>query len=85
MEVKLAPKAKADLKFWQKSGNKSIQNKIQKLFTDMKLHPFEGLGKPEELKHKLSGQYSRRINQEHRIIYDVTGEIINIYSFRGHY
>jgi toxin YoeB len=51
----------------------------------MKVHPFEGIGKPEQLKHQLTGKWSRRINEEHRIIYDVTDSIINIYSLKGHY
>jgi len=51
----------------------------------MKKHPFEGIGKPEPLKHELSGKWSRRINEEHRIIYDVTDDIINVYSLKGHY
>lgn len=51
----------------------------------MKAHPFEGIGKPEPLKYKLTGKWSRRINSEHRIIYDVVDETINVYSLRGHY
>jgi toxin YoeB len=53
------------------------------------LHPFEGIGKPEPLKHHLIGRWSRRINQEHRIIYKVTEEntieILDILSLKGHY
>lgn len=52
-------------------------------------NPFEGIGKPEPLKHTLSGVWSRRINQEHRIIYEIidekTIEILNILSLKGHY
>ncbi len=85
MEIVLHGKAKIDFAFWQKSGNKAIQKKIQALTSDMLLHPFEGIGKPEALKHELTGQWSRRIDNEHRIIYDVTDAIINIYSLKGHY
>lgn len=64
-------------------------NKITALIEDMQLHPFEGIGKPEPLKHELSGKWSRRINQEHRIIYKVTEEdtieILDILSLKGHY
>ena len=64
-------------------------NKISALIEDIQLHPFEGIGKPEPLKHQLSGKWSRRINQEHRIIYQVidenTIEILNILSLKGHY
>jgi toxin YoeB len=51
----------------------------------MKEHPFERIGKPEQLKHELSGKWARRINKEHRIIYDVNDNIINVYSLRRHY
>ncbi len=85
MEIELYKDAKIDLEYWRKSGNKSIQKKIQELFADMKKHPFEGIGKPEALKYELSGKWSRRINGEHRIVYTVTGDLINIYSLRGHY
>jgi toxin YoeB len=64
-------------------------NKIYSLIEDIQLHPFEGIGKPEPLKHNLSGYWSRRINQEHRIIYEIIDEntvnILSIISLKGHY
>ena len=89
MQIVFTPKAKKDLDFWVKSGNKNVLNKIANLIEDIQLHPFEGIGKPEQLKHQLSGRWSRRINQEHRIIYKVTEEntieILDILSLKGHY
>ncbi|HEX8023817.1 MULTISPECIES: Txe/YoeB family addiction module toxin [Mucilaginibacter] len=85
MEIDLYEKAIRDFEYWKKSGNKAIQKKISQIFNDMKAHPFEGIGKPEPLKYKLTGKWSRRINSEHRIIYDVVDETINVYSLRGHY
>lgn len=89
MEVIYSEKAQKDREFWKKSGNKAIMNKISALIADIQLHPFEGIGKPEALKHELSGKWSRRINQEHRIIYKVanenTIEILDILSLKGHY
>jgi toxin YoeB len=85
MEIELYEKAEKDFEYWKRSGNKAIQNKIQQLFKDMKSHPFEGIGKPEPLKYALAGKWSRRINEEHLIVYDVTDNIINIYSLKGHY
>jgi toxin YoeB len=89
MQIEFSKKAKEDLNFWVKSGNKSVLNKIYSLIEDIQLHPFEGLGKPEQLKHQLSGRWSRRINKEHRIIYKVTEEntieILDILSLKGHY
>jgi len=89
VEVIYSEKAQKDREFWKKSGNKSVMNKITALIEDILLHPFEGIGKPEQLKHELSGCWSRRINQEHRIIYKVTEdntvEILDILSLKGHY
>jgi toxin YoeB len=85
MQIELHEKAITDLEFWKKSGNKSVQKKIQQLILSIQENPFMGIGKPEQLKHDLSGQWSRRINAEHRIIYDVIDDILNIYSLRGHY
>jgi toxin YoeB len=89
MQIDFSSKAKSDLNFWIKSGNKSILNKIYSLIEDIQLHPFEGIGKPEPLKHNLSGFWSRRINQEHRIIYEIIDEntvnILSIISLKGHY
>jgi toxin YoeB len=89
VEVIYSEKAQKDREFWKKSGNKAIMNKISALIEDITLHPFEGIGKPEPLKHNLTGRWSRRINQEHRIIYKVTEEhtieILDILSLKGHY
>ena len=72
MQIVFTQKARKDLDFWIKSGNKNVLKKIADLIEDIQLHPFEGIGKPEQLKHHLTGRWSRRINQEHRIIYKVT-------------
>jgi toxin YoeB len=89
VEVIYSEKAQKDREYWKKSGNKAIMNKITALIADIQLHPFEGIGKPEPLKYQLSGKWSRRINQEHRIIYRVneeeTIEILDILSLKGHY
>lgn len=85
MEVAYFPKANDDLAFWRKSGNKQVQKRISDLIENIKKTPFSGLGQPEALKYDLSGLWSRRINSEHRIIYEVEKIIVNIYSLRGHY
>jgi toxin YoeB len=85
MQVVFQPKAKEDLDFWVKSGNKSILKKITQLIEAITEQPFEGIGKPEILKHELSGLWSRRINQEHRIIYELNDGKIFIHSLKGHY
>ena len=85
MEVIFTSAALTHLDDWRKSGNKTIQNKIKELIYSILETPFEGIGKPEPLKHKLSGKWSRRINQEHRIIYLPLENTIKIYSLKGHY
>jgi toxin YoeB len=89
MEVIFSPKAVEDLKFWKKSGNKIIQKKISNLIEAIQQSPYEGIGKPEPLKHNLSGAWSRRINHEHRLVYEVNERneivILDILSLKGHY
>jgi len=63
MEVIFTPQAAEDLKYWSKTGNKTIQKKIEQLIIAIKNNPFEGIGKPEPLKHELSGSWSRRIKE----------------------
>lgn len=55
MEIEFAKQAQLDLTYWKKSGNKIIQKKISDLLEDLQINPFEGIGKPEALKHSLSG------------------------------
>lgn len=74
-----------DLKFWQKSGNTIILKRIRQLLQAIEADPFAGIGKPEALKHHLSGFWSRRINQEHRIVYVVQDNLITVHSLRYHY
>lgn len=87
MEIKLLEQAKADLEYWKKTGNKAIMNKITALLKDIVEHPYTGIGKPEALKYELAGKWSRRINSEHRIVYSVHDNQIEIYVFsmRYHY
>jgi len=85
MEVEYSPKAIADIIFWKQSGQKLIQKKIQNLIEDIKEHPYTGIGKPEPLKHELTGVWSRRISNEHRLVYEITNSTIQIHSLRGHY
>jgi toxin YoeB len=65
--------------------DKKVYLKIIKLLKEIRRTPFEGEGKPEALKHNLSGFWPRRITQEHRLVYEVTDEIIRVISVRDHY
>ena len=87
MEIKVVylPRAQADLLYWKKSGNKGVQGRINKIIQSILETPFEGIGKPEALKYDYTGWWSRRINEEHRLVYqDNDGEII-ILQMRFHY
>lgn len=84
MEVIYSSKAKEDKEYWQKTSNKIIK-RIDKLIADIQLHPFTGIGKPEPLKFEKSGYWSRRINQEHRLVYKVANNRIYIAQCRYHY
>jgi len=85
VEIIYQPKALDDLKYWKKSGQKQIQVRILALLQSIQLTPFEGIGKPEPLKHNFTGMWSRRINNVHRIIYEVRDNEIYIYSLKDHY
>ncbi len=65
--------------------DKKLHRRIVDLITDALRQPFSGIGKPEPLKHELRGHWSRRINDEHRLVYKVTDEAIIIISCKYHY
>jgi toxin YoeB len=79
-----AESAWEDYLYWQKT-DKKILKRINTLIKDISRDPFEGIGKPEPLKHALSGYWSRRINEEHRIVYKVQEESLLIAQLRFHY
>lgn len=85
MEIEFTLKAQEQLDFWRKSGNVKILKKIRELLEIIPATPFEGIGKPEPLKYELSGTWSRRITNEHRLIYEVKDDVIYILSLKGHY
>ncbi|MCK4541601.1 MAG: Txe/YoeB family addiction module toxin [Spirochaetales bacterium] len=73
-----------DYIYWQTSDKKNLK-RINMLIKDITRTPFEGIGKPESLKHQLKGCWSRRIDNEHRLVYEVTQNDIRIVSCRFHY
>jgi len=84
MKLIFAESAWEDYLYWQKQ-DKKILNRINTLVKEIKRSPFEGVGKPEPLKHALSGYWSRRINDAHRIVFSVRGDSIFIAQLRYHY
>ena len=81
------PRAEEDLEYWKSTGNKQVMKRITKLLSDILEHPFTGIGKPEPLKGDLQGLWSRRITDEHRLIYSVSDGMVYVYvlSLRYHY
>lgn len=83
-KVVFLEKSLDELKQYKNSEPKLVF-KIFELIQDINKTPFEGLGKPEPLKGKMQGYWSRRISDEHRLVYSVTDTEINIFTCRSHY
>jgi toxin YoeB len=85
--LKFMPKAEDDMAYHAKVGDKSRLKKIARLLEELEKHPLKGTGKPEQLKHELSGRWSRRITDEHRIVYRIDEETttVVIYQMKDHY
>ncbi len=85
MEIDYTLQAKEDLAYWKKVNNVIVLKKIRKLIEAVLENPYEGIGKPEPLKHNLSGCWSRRIDKEHRLVYEVTENLVTVLGMKGHY
>ncbi|MBE9464299.1 Txe/YoeB family addiction module toxin [Dyadobacter subterraneus] len=85
--IEFTPRALEGIEKLKKSGNKPLLNKLRKLLDELLEHPYTGTGQPEQLKHQFAGFWSRRINQEHRIVYavDEKNVIVTVVSAKGHY
>lgn len=84
MKLTFSTNAWEDYLYWQKT-DKAILKRINTLIKDIQRTPFDGIGKPEPLKFNLSGFWSRRINEEHRLIYGVEDDAIFVVACRYHY
>lgn len=84
MRLTFSGKSWDEYLYWQKT-DKAILKRINSLIKDIQREPFEGIGKPESLKHGLSGYWSRRINDEHRLVYKVADDQLLIAQLRYHY
>ncbi|SHE98534.1 toxin YoeB [Modicisalibacter ilicicola DSM 19980] len=84
MKLTFSKHAWEDYLYWQKT-DKKVLRRINQLIKEIQCTPFEGIGKPEPLKHGLASYWSRRINDEHRIIYKVTDDALLIAQLRYHY
>ena len=84
MKLTFSTKAWEQYIYWQ-ATDKKILKRINTLIKDIQRSPYEGIGKPEPLKHGLSGYWSRRINDEHRLVYKHIGGAVLIAQLRYHY
>lgn len=84
MKLIFADEAWEDYLYWQKQDQRMVE-RINKLIRETQRAPFSGIGKPESLKHALSGFWSRRINDEHRMVYRVEGDALLIAQLRFRY
>lgn len=84
MKLLFSEQAWEDYLYWQKHDRKLLL-RINELIRDVSRSPFSGIGKPEPLKNALSGYWSRRINDEHRIVYKVADGMLLIAQLRYHY
>jgi toxin YoeB len=73
-----------DYLYWQKTDRK-ILGKINHLIQEIQREPFSGIGKPEPLRHALAGYWSRRINDEHRLVYKIQDDSVLLAQLRLHY
>ena len=84
MKLKFSEQAWEDYLYWQKTDEKLLR-RINDLIKEITRTPYTGTGKPEPLKHALSGYWSRRINDEHRIVYKSVDDEMLIAQLRYHY
>jgi len=84
MKLIFSDQAWEDYQHWLGTDKKVIC-RIHELLKDIKRNPHSGIGKPEPLRHALAGWWSRRIDQEHRIVYRVTGQGVELAQLRYHY
>ena len=84
MRLIFSENAWQDYLYWQKTDKKRLK-RINTLLQDIQRSKYEGIGKPEPLKYNLSGYWSRRINNEHRIVYKIENNSILIAQLRYHY
>lgn len=84
MKLIFAENAWEDYLYWQKTDKKMLK-RINLLIRDITREPFDGIGKPEPLKHAFAGYWSRRISDEHRIVYRIHQNSLLVVQLRFHY
>ncbi len=84
MKLLFADAAWEDYLYWQQQDKRMVE-RINKLIRETQREPFTGIGKPEPLKHALAGYWSRRITDEHRMVYKIDGDSLLLAQLRYHY
>ena len=84
-EIEFSEEFLKDIKKHQKAGNKILLKKVNSFLTEIRENPKEGLGKPEQLKYFETMIWSRRINEKHRLVYEIKVNAVEILSGWGHY
>ena len=84
MKLLLSEQAWEDYQFWL-ATDKAVLKRVNQLIRDTARDPFQGIGKPEPLRHALKGYWSRRITEEHRLVYRVDGDVLLLAQLRYHY
>ncbi len=84
MRLVFTPHGWEDYLHWQQS-DRAVLRRVNRLLEDTLRDPFEGIGKPEQLRHALAGAWSRRITEEHRLVYLVDGDDLVVLQARYHY
>ena len=84
MRLIFADQAWEDYLYWQRTDRKILE-KINHLLQEIRREPFRGIGKPEPLRHDFAGYWSRRINDEHRIVYKIQNDSVLLAQLRFHY
>lgn len=84
MKLVFTPEAWSDYLYWQKQDKKNLL-RINELIKDILRTPFNGMGKPEPLRYELQGCWSRRIDKQHRLVYQVNSDSVIVISARFHY
>lgn len=83
--ISFTDRALEDYMYWQSGNDKKTLKRLNALIRDIKRSPFEGIGKPEPLRYAKSGLWSRRIDDENRVVYSIIDGDPVIYQCRGHY
>lgn len=84
MKLIFSERAWEDYLYWQETDRRLV-TRIHQLIRDIQREPFSGIGKPEPLRHAFQGYWSRRINEEHRIVYKILDDSVLIAQLRYHY